>query len=627
MAIRNAKPVSWRPAGLSDAIDGSGAFPGAMSRLQNLIPAPHTRYFYIPRPGSTEITDFTGAGLGTPGTGAALLIVGSKAYGLIGDTSGTFSGKDVPFCYNIITATFETIAGITAGSLPTSQSNLGDWTPPTAAVIGSRIVFTHVGFAGGATKIGWLDISGFSDNTKTGDSHTTTTIDNLSANVLQAGWNVGDLISSSNGEIPAGTTIKSIPVGGLSLVLSAAATGSFSGSVFTVTAGTAAAPRWSAGDTNGNNLKNTPVAVANFNGRAYYAVPGAGMQFSDSGNATQITNVTQALTPQNGLDISAFGGLPYQQSAGGILQALIAFQGDAGMQQVTGDQALSTLALNAFGVGVGTLAPNSICQTPRGLAFVAPDGLRFIDFIGRLSDPVGQFGSGVIVPFVLAINPTRIAASFNQNVLRISVKNGNDPNEAVQEYWFDLGLNQWTGAHTFPAALIQPYQAASGVTTGHGFVMFASGIDGKLWNSEVQVSSSSSYTENGAEMDWIWEPVLLPDFRDMAMHAMIESTLGIVMPSTGQVAIQALDEAGNQLDSILVAGSGVPPTIWGQFKWGQALWGGGAGYFYQHPLNWNNPIVFKQATFQVNGVSQTGFAIGILNLRIQTLGYTTGASM
>src|SRR5262249_34568766 len=153
----------------------------------------------------------------------------------------------------------------------------------------------------------------------------------------------------------------------------------------------------------------------------------------------------------------AFGGLPYTQTTGGILQALICFQGDASMQQITGDPATSNLMMNELGVGVGCLAPNTICNTTLGLTFVAPDGVRFIDFLGRVSDPIGENGKGVNVPFVYAINPSRMAAAFNQNVLRISVINGYVSGQPIQEWWFHVGLKTWSGPHTFPAGLIAPY--------------------------------------------------------------------------------------------------------------------------------------------------------------------------
>jgi hypothetical protein len=77
--------------------------------------------------------------------------------------------------------------------------------------------------------------------------------------------------------------------------LSQATTATAAGVALTVTSGTTAAPLYGAGNTNTNGLAALPKAVAQFNGRAYYAVAN-GLQFTDSLKPWQITNATQALT-------------------------------------------------------------------------------------------------------------------------------------------------------------------------------------------------------------------------------------------------------------------------------------------------------------------------------------------
>ena len=37
MALRNAVPIAFRPSGVTDTLDGSTSFDGAMALLQNLI--------------------------------------------------------------------------------------------------------------------------------------------------------------------------------------------------------------------------------------------------------------------------------------------------------------------------------------------------------------------------------------------------------------------------------------------------------------------------------------------------------------------------------------------------------------------------------------------------------------
>lgn len=88
-----------------------------------------------------------------------------------------------------------------------------------------------------AVRIADRQKSGFTDATKTGNTHQSTTIDNLSADVLQAGWCPGMVISDSAGDLPTGTRIVSIAADGLSITISQAATGSTDGDGLTVEAG------------------------------------------------------------------------------------------------------------------------------------------------------------------------------------------------------------------------------------------------------------------------------------------------------------------------------------------------------------------------------------------------------
>lgn len=618
--MKNSKPVTFRARGLSDARDGTNAFPGAMGTLQNLILDPGTEDVFVPRPAAIELVD-----LATEVTGAAqvnaLLAVGSLYYGLVAATSGAYSGKDVPFAYNVSTQVFLPIS-IPGGaaSLPDTPPTTGDWTPPTAAVIGGRVVFTHPGFPGGTGPyFGWLDISGFSSATITGDTHSDKTIDSLSADVITDGWQVGMTILDDAGDIPANTTITGIAADGMSLAISNAATGSHSAAVFTVSGGTSSAPVWGSGNTNGNALRAVPVCVSNFNARAWYGVPGSGLVFSDPGLPCQVTQATQALTAQNGLDITALGGLPVSQTQGGILAALIGFQGDAEMQMVTGDVLTSNLTLNSLGVGVGCLAPNTICQTPLGLTFVAPDGLRYVNFFGTVSDPVGTGGTGVLNPFLDAINPSRMAAAYNQDVFRVVAQNGGAIGQPLQDYWYHVSRKRWTGPHSFIYGLAASYQGSP----SHGFVLTSTLQLGKLYSSEVTPVPTSSYTELGSVLACVWRTSLLPDNSSMAENRINESMLGAQLPSGAVLSVTVQDEASTQLDAVEIAGPTTSPTTWGAFEWGAAVWSGQQGYFVQYDLPWHTALVFKQATFSVAGNAVAGLAIGNLYFRYQALGYRT----
>src|SRR5215472_15013153 len=134
-------PLPWRAKGLSDTIDGSTAFNGAMASLSNLIPDPTTANLWECRPASVAIGTFA-AGSNVI---SALKVVGTIAYGLISQVDG----KDHPFAFNLSTNAFITVAaGGTGGTIfPASQPATGAWQPPIMDVIGSKLVVTHQGFS------------------------------------------------------------------------------------------------------------------------------------------------------------------------------------------------------------------------------------------------------------------------------------------------------------------------------------------------------------------------------------------------------------------------------------------------------------------------------------------------
>src|SRR5882672_301632 len=96
MPLRNTRPITIKPIGLTDSLDGTNSFPGGMASLQNLVPAPTTRSIMVPRPASTQITAFTG--FPTPQQGEALLVVGTRYYGLIASALNT--ARSQPFLYD-----------------------------------------------------------------------------------------------------------------------------------------------------------------------------------------------------------------------------------------------------------------------------------------------------------------------------------------------------------------------------------------------------------------------------------------------------------------------------------------------------------------------------------------------
>jgi hypothetical protein len=610
VALRNATRLRWQPKGLTDALDGNNSFPGSMQQLMNLIPDPTTNDSWVPRPAAVSKTTF--GSFTTPGFISGLLVVGNIAYGMI--ASGRNAGKDEPFAYNIATNTFLTVGGILNANTPTSPAATGDWTPPILAQVASRIMVTHPGFTG-ANKIGWFDVSGFSSNTITGSTNGNGALTGLSSNPLLAGVQPGMTISDSLGDIPANTYIVSVTA--TQINMNAAATGSHGADTFTISGGTATVPLWGAGDLNVFPLPSVPVGVAQFNGRAYYACGINGIVFSDSGFPTNRTNANQVLTPNNGLPVTAVA--PLQLSApltGGIVQAIIAFQGVAAMQQILGDPTTNNLSMNLLPVATGTLAPLSIIPTELGTAFISPEGMRVIEFSGQVSPPIGDHGTGVTSPFIYALHPSRTCASSNADCIRISVQNGGAANNPTQEYWYDLTRRVWHGPHSFPASLIQPWN--------NTFLMSASGIAAKLWTSDAIISGTSVYLENGVQMSWAYEPSLLPDDQEMMMVSVVEASITIAIP-LATVTATAIDDLGNVLSQVVFpATSG--STQWDAFSWDVGKWDGSPITYRQRQIAFNQPLVAKQLTIQFSGSSAAGFRIGNLSLRYQKLGYQIEAA-
>ena len=578
MSLRRSTPIAFHPRSLSDAIDASTVSPGAMASLQNLIPDPSTRNLWQCRPAASALIDFRAGGnpfsdgfsdgfarttFPQPaGAVSTFFIIGDLLYGLVA-LGPELPQLDMPFCYNLKTNTFINVSGITTANRPPAPSTTGPWTPPTMDVVGSTIMVTHPGFNGtGGNWFGWFDIS----------------------NPLAPVWNAGNL---------GGTA--------------------FSG----------ASPGFSA-------TTGPPIAVKSFNGRAYYAfnppVGASATVFSDvlaplTVNAAAVGGLIPVITYDDNISITALGALQLaNQFLGGIVQAIIVFKGAVRMYQVTGDIALGnpplgTLTKNALNVNTGTLAPLSVSPTSKGLMFVAPDGLRLIDFQANVSDPIGTDGDGKVLPFLYAVIPSRIAAAANGVLYRVSVQDGSLLNSPFVEYWFDFSRGGiWSGPHSFAATMIKAYNQT--------FVLAAHAANGTIWQSDYLQSISSTFIENSQQMNFIWVTSMLPDTDQMTENAMLETTLYMAMSSgfAGTYLVQSLNQNGSVLQSASLVNPTLP-VFWGQFTWGQSLWGGALSSLFPQAVPWPKPLVFRRMQLALTGVSSPQLRIGTLHMRYEQLGY------
>lgn len=683
MGLRNARPLTIQPRGLTDATDGTNTFPGAMASLANLVPDISNAGAFVSRPAAIQKTAF--AGFTAPAGVTAMQVLGTRIYGMI--SSGLSVGKDQPFCYDMATGAFVPITITNTNFLPHTQALTGDWTPPTMSMVtNGRVIVTHPGFNGGVDPFfGWIDLSNYNStalvgnttsgspiilgiqggsnapvtdgvqqgyvvtgtgipagtlviNVDNGSGQVVVTADcdggtNFLYHVVRSGYPAGTpsrylglsfgMLVTGPG-VPAGTfitgldysspniTLSHTPTpavtggffnlsGGGSITLSNNATATNIGTALTILGGTSAAPIWGAGNLSGHPLVAVPKAVAQYGGRAWYAV-GNSVAYSDTLLPCQASLATQVLTIGDGEAVTALAGLPLLNTlTGGVTQSLFAFKGAKGVVQITGDAALGTLAQNAVNGSVGTLAPNTICGTPRGLMYVAVDGLRVLQFDGTVSDPIGAAGQGVQAPFVFAVYPSRMAAAFNEGTYRVSLIDGTDAGNPVEEYWYDGQRGVWTGPHSFPAAMIKAYHDVAG-----GFISAAWGIDAKLWQSSTYLGPSSTFTENGVALSWTFRTVLLPDNQAMSQNRLSESTAMLRLSAAQVLTAKALDETGTTLDTVSVTGAAAV---------------GGILPNRQYALDWTKPLNFKQMAVQYTGASNASVRLGNFYLRYQILGY------
>ena len=402
-----------------------------------------------------------------------------------------------------------------------------------------------------------------------------------------------------NKPVSIGAVDTTLTFTGASITLSDDASATADGVSLVISGGTRAAPQWGAGDTDRNGLPSIPVGVARLNGRAYFADGFDGIPFSDSGFACRRSNTlaVQALTTDDGLAVTAIASLMLSSPlvTTGIVAAVIVFEGEQKMQQITGDQVTGDLRMNAMNVATGTLSPNSIAPSEFGLFFMSPHGLRLVDFTAKISPPLGDAGKGISVPFIEATVPSRIAAAANADVLRISVPDG--VTQEFSEYWYDLTRQVWTGPHSFPANGIQPW--------GTTFIITPAGIEGALWKSDVTQRPDSVYIENGVDLTVTYEPIALPDTGQMAMNACCEMIITCRQAEdTDILIVEAADIDGTELDETFV---GIAPF---------------AVRLQQRPVYWHVPLIFKQIEIKVRAPSSASLQLGNLYMRYEILGYT-----
>lgn len=534
--------------GLSDAKDGGGAFRGAMRALINLVPDPTTAGLWVPRPAANILV----------ASGQTRAVWGSFLWGGALWSAGGASPAGLVTCCKVV-------GGFVYGMIGNGSG-------------------ADIPFAFNLANNQFVPISGITPaNSPTSPAAT-------------GAWNPPQMVQ----------------VGAYLVVTHPGFNFGGGYAVGWLNIANPSAPVWSAGNLTTTPLPALPVGVSQMSDRAYFIV-GNAVQASDAGNPTVCTNNagSQVLTVGSALPLTAIGGLPLSSLLGGIVQAIILFKGAKSMWQVTGDPT-SNWTLNEMQVATGTLAPNTITPTPNGLGFVSPDGLRFVNFDGSISDPVGNYGRGVTLPFINSVVPSRMCAAYAADTIRIGTQNGNKVSEPWEEYWYHLSAKVWSGPHSNAAALMD----GAGTT----FYTVPQVQNPMLCQSDVRPNLTSSYVENGAGLAWNYAPVLLPEQDDLNMNACVEATLQIAIPGGVTINVAASDEGGALLNQVNLINANQASPVWGDFLWGSVAWGTSSSLMaWQIP--WSQPIVFNQVALSVSGPSSAAIKIGAMHLMYQKLGY------
>ncbi len=362
-----------------------------------------------------------------------------------------------------------------------------------------------------------------------------------------------------------------------------------------------AAPVWHAGNTTTNLLPSVPTAVAQFNNRAWFAL-GNVLGFTDT-LAFSISDATNFLTMNDINVITALAPLSQTTSVQGGIQSLAAF-GEHAITVITGDAAFNNLADNTISTSVGTLSARGIANTDKGLMFPANDGIRTLGVDSTLSEP----NTDLKVLFIFSVEPTRISASYNNNIYRITSQNGLALGTPKQEYWFDFRSNGWTGPHTFVQDMVVPYSET--------FVAFDSGNAPALYISDVVATGSSTFTELGSALNFTFRTAPMQDDGGLFQGTSTLSVLDLQLPHVNQsYTFSAFDVNQGLLSTAPLTVSSIG-NIWDGFNWSNDTWTANTYGLSRYNIPWTNPLTFTRLIFQMYGPSNLNFKVGKL-----TVGY------
>lgn len=377
---------------------------------------------------------------------------------------------------------------------------------------------------------------------------------------------------------------------------------------------TPANPKWQAGDLTTAAIGAIPVAVANFNNRAYFATKNT-LPYTDVLTLNRAL-ASQSLTLGDSANILALSGMPVQTVSSGVIGALIAFKASQ-TWQITGDSAASTLAENYMSLTIGCSSPRSIAQSPLGLYFASNSGPMIIDGLGILRNVTHT--PDVIEPDIKAawknaVVPSRMAGGYNANMYRLSMETLLLGVDQFVDYWFDEQKRRWTGPHTFQ------YDCASQL--GNYFVLVSNTNAGQLIKSETSSSNTSAYNDMGSSYTTTLQSSTFPKTGHMTMKQVVESTQELASAgSVAAYAITALDDLGNTLNSVNVLIATSVGALWGTGLWGAFKWSSATNIPTTYNVPWSAPLVFKKMAILLSAQAAAAVATGTFMARYRDIGY------
>lgn len=387
---------------------------------------------------------------------------------------------------------------------------------------------------------------------------------------------------------------------------------------------------WSSFNLATHPMAAVPIAVANFNNRAYYAVasspttPVRLLAFSDVLDATTRTNASQELTVGDMSSMTGLSGLPIQTTSSGVTSGLLAFKGTQ-LWQVTGDALTSNLALNFLSLEIGTYAPRTIAQSALGTYFLTTGGPYLCDLLGALH-PLSHEPNNPLpdiqTAFINAQTPSRWAAAYNSSIYRVCGPTVINGQPQTNDYWFDERRRRWTGPHSFVYDCASAYKG--------DFILTGALYSSSIIRSQSSPQLSSAYQDLGVNYNCTMLSSTFPKTGDMLMKQVAESQIELGgQPLGASYTITAYDEGGNILNSVPINVPSLGLPVWGS----GLVWGGGALWSSSqsrpaqtYAVPWTEPLVFEKMSIGVTAVASANVFMGVFGARYQETGYMTQKS-